>query len=78
MLSRAGRQKGKFYKLIACHSHFLATLTMSNIYSQHYALETYNRLLDIFGQENGYCFVIGVAEILATKVKNKKMFGNFI
>lgn len=49
VLSRTGRQKGKFYSLMASHSHFLSTLTLSHTYSQSYALETYLKLLEIFG-----------------------------
>jgi hypothetical protein len=51
---------------------------MSHIFGQNYALETYKKLIQIFGHENGYCFIIGVAELLATKTSNKKLFGNFI
>ncbi len=35
ILSVSGSQKGKFYKLIACHARFLATLTMSQSYADY-------------------------------------------
>lgn len=37
ILDTTGTQKGKFYKLIACHARFLATLTMSQAYGDNYA-----------------------------------------
>lgn len=35
IINASGNQKGKFYKLIACHARFLATLTMSQSYADY-------------------------------------------
>lgn len=49
VIAVGGKEKGKFYKLIANHAKMLAKLTLSLAHREAYALQTYQRLIQIFG-----------------------------
>lgn len=80
VIGHTGASKGKYYKMLACHSQMLSSIIMSPVStsSSVTALDTYHKLIQIFGQNNAYIVVIGVAQQLATKKKNKKYFGGFL